>query len=40
MRAAIFNAQLEITVRKRTDPRIENPTDAIVRGWDDEAEGF
>jgi threonine dehydrogenase-like Zn-dependent dehydrogenase len=31
MRAAIFNGPYEITVGKRPDPIIENPTDAIVR---------
>ena len=31
MRAAIYNGPRDITVGERPDPRIENPTDAIVR---------
>ena len=31
MRAALFNGPNDITVGERPDPRIENPTDAVVR---------
>src|SRR3954468_362738 len=31
MRAALFNGPKDITVGERPDPRIENPTDAVVR---------
>jgi threonine dehydrogenase-like Zn-dependent dehydrogenase len=31
MRAAIYNGPQDITVGERSDPKIENPTDAIVR---------
>jgi threonine dehydrogenase-like Zn-dependent dehydrogenase len=31
MKAAIFNGKASITVGERPDPRLEAPTDAIVR---------